>query len=158
MRWKKTEARCAFTRLCRFQGLVYPTDYHRNPTLAVVSVAKLLPLNYSLGNSNRVDGNCKLDKLNNSTHNSQQYTVRSLRADIEAQSCLQKLKATVLRKQNKMSENEHESKVEMVISTVPKPVFTSVFWTFYPASVIKTVSYFDLTFTVFSTFPSQFST
>ena len=43
----------------------------------------------------------------------------------------------VLRKQNKMSKNEHESKVEMVISTVPKPVFTSVFWTFYSASVIS---------------------
>ena len=44
----------------------------------------------------------------------------------------------VLRKQNKMSENAHESKVEMVISTVPKPVFKSVFWTFYSASVIYT--------------------
>ena len=32
-----------------------------------------------------------------------------------------------------MSKNAHESKVEMVISTV---VFTSVFWTFYSASVI----------------------
>ena len=30
-----------------------------------------------------------------------------------------------------MSENAHESKVEMVISTVPKPVFPSVFLTFY---------------------------
>ena len=36
-----------------------------------------------------------------------------------------------------MSENKHESKVEMVISTVPKPVFMSVFWTFYSASVIQ---------------------
>ena len=42
----------------------------------------------------------------------------------------------ILRKQNKMSENARESKVEMVISIVPKPVFTSVFWTFYSASVI----------------------
>ena len=42
----------------------------------------------------------------------------------------------ILRKQNKMSENEHESKVEMVISNVPKPVFTSAFLTFYSAEVI----------------------
>ena len=41
-----------------------------------------------------------------------------------------------IRKQNKMSENTHESKVEMVISNLPKPVLTSVFWTFYSASVI----------------------
>ena len=36
----------------------------------------------------------------------------------------------------KCPENAHESKVEMVISAVPKPVFPSVFWTFYSASVI----------------------
>ena len=47
---------------------------------------------------------------------------------------------TLLRKQNKMSKNAHESKLEMVISTVPKPVFTSVIWTFYSASVIWKVT------------------
>ena len=40
-----------------------------------------------------------------------------------------------------MSVNAHESKVEMVISTVPKPVLTSVFWTFYSASVIQDTVY-----------------
>ena len=111
-----------------------PIPNHKKQELGPKNEQKLVPRNFTgIQSFNHEEARSEKPCMYLEQNGIEVRIVRKyVRNRIGAQPCLEEFRAVlrllqILPKQNKMSENSHESKVEMVISTVLKLVFILYF-------------------------------